>query len=292
MSNLNNKLKYIDLGINRVKKIDTFGVSFEGILAGEQGDNLASWMAEKFNHNFDDYDLAIDSVYNTTHVGGSSYHHIIDGQHSVLSAFESVKDVSVDDGWAKELSQASEHLLRDTASVSGVNPFFTLTPEQFDKLGSIVSHTGISKEYLADALTVNAPELLGGSVALVASIIMAKKANPTRLSYFSGGCLLSSLVSANPMLLPIAAGSMVYAIKGEEDKKHLFVQAGKGSIVSGSALLLSSLIGGPAWLGCIAGFMTAVAVSNGLEKMEKAFNRSWDLLVPAEKIYKNAASQI
>lgn len=84
---------------------------------------LASWSAEKFNHNFDDYDRAIDAVYNSTHVGGSSYHHLLDGQHSILGAFQAVKDVKTDDSFVTEFLQAGEHLLRDTASISGVNPF-------------------------------------------------------------------------------------------------------------------------------------------------------------------------
>lgn len=264
-------------------------VAIEGIVGGEKGHQLSHWLADNFNKNFDAYDTAVDSIYNQTHMGGSIFHHLVDGQHSIRGAFKAVQDVKIDDSWASELGQATEHLIRDTASVSGVNPFFTLSTEQFHNIGSLVSHIGVTKEYLADALTINGSELLGGSVALVASIIMGKKAEPERLSYLSGGCLLSSLVSANPILMPIAAGSMAYAIYKSKNKKEIFVQAGKGSIVSGSALLISSLVGGPAWLGCVAGFLTAVAVIKVIEKPDKALEYTQKLIEPGKHIFKKVS---
>src|SRR5262245_55738817 len=132
---------------------------------GELGHRLATWLAHNFNHNFDDYDKAIDGVYNAGDGGSSAFHHLIDGQHSIWGAFQAVHDVSADDSFTTELSQAVEHLLRDTASISGVNPFFSLSPDEFHHLGDVASHLHITLPFLADALTVNGPELLGGSVA-------------------------------------------------------------------------------------------------------------------------------
>jgi hypothetical protein len=151
--------------------------------------SLAQWMAENYNHNFDEYDAAIDSVYNSTHIGGSSYHHLLDGQHTLLGAFHAARDVNTDDSFAKEIAQAGEHLLRDTASVSGINPFFSLTPDHFDRLADLAKHIGISKPFLADALTINGPELLGGTVALAASLMLGRQPDPTRLSVLSGAYL-------------------------------------------------------------------------------------------------------
>ncbi len=291
MNDLKRKLKSIDLGMPHPKN-DAALLGAQGILAGTPGYDLAKWMANEFNHNFDEYDSAIDSVYNLTREGGSKFHHIIDGQHDIWGAFKAVQNVKIDDGWARELGQSTEHLLRDTASISGINPFFSLTKDQFDKLGSMVSEIGIPKEYLADALTINGPELLGGSIALVSSIIMGAKPDPDRLSRFSGGCLISALASANPMLMPIAVGSMVYAIHKSENKKEVMIQVGKGSLVSGSAMLVSSLVGGPMWLGCVAGFMAALAVSNGVENLEKAFQKSKELIEPAVNISKSVTAKL
>lgn len=289
MDEYKKRLRDFDLDLKNKDRLSTPFVAIEGIVGGQKGHELAQWLAENFNKNFDAYDSAVDSVYNQTHIGGSAFHHLLDGQHSIWGAFKAVQDVKIDDSWASELGQATEHLIRDTASVAGVNPFFTLSPEQFHNIGSLVSNIGVSREYLADALTINGSELLGGSVALVASIVMGKKAEPERLSYFSGGCLLSSLVSANPMLMPIAAGSMAYAIYKSKNKKEILVQAGKGSIVSGSALLVSSLLGGPAWLGCVAGFLTAVAVTKVIAKPDKALEYTQKLIEPAKHIFKQVS---
>lgn len=291
MDKIKKRLRDFDLGLKKDKT--TPFVAIEGVAGGEQGHELAQWLAGTFNKNFDAYDSAVDAIYNQTHVGSSAYHHIVDGQHSVWGAFKAVQDVKVDDSWATELGQASEHLVRDVASVSGVNPFFTLSPEQFNNIGSLLNdNLGITKAFLADALTINGPELLGGSIALIASIMMGRKADPSRLSYFSGGCLLSSLISANPMLMPIAAGSMAYAIYKAENKKQILLTAGKGSIVSGSALLVSSLVGGPAWIGCVAGLMTGIAVVKAIENPEKAFAYTQKLVEPARNIFKQVSYKL
>jgi hypothetical protein len=290
MDKIKRRLREFDLGFKK-DKITPF-VAIEGVAGGEQGHELAQWLAGTFNKNFDAYDSAVDAVYNQTHLGGSGFHHIVDGQHSIWGAFKAVQDVKIDDSWATEIGQASEHLLRDVASVSGVNPFFVLSPEQFNSVGSFVSNIGVTKEFLADALTINGTELLGGSVALIGSIIMGRKADPARLSYFSGGCLLSSLISLNPMMMPIAAGSMAYAIYKAKNKKQMLLTAGKGSIVSGSALLVSNLVGGPAWIGCVAGFMTAVAIAKAIEKPDKAFEYTKRLLEPAKNIFKQVSYKL
>lgn len=266
----------------------------EGMIAsdrysGQPGHSLAQWLAHKFNHNFDDYDRAIDSVYNShAHVGGSMFHHLLDGQHSIWGAFHAVQNVA-DHGWLTDMGQALEHLARDTMSVSGINPLFSLSPAHFDSIGQAVAHVGITKLYLADALTVNGPELLGGSIALISALMMGRKAAPERLSRFSGGCLLSSAVAANPALLPIAAAGLVYAFVEAEDKRTVVVQAGKGALVSGTTILVSSLIGGPVWLGCVAGLMAGVAVSKMLDNPQKAFERAQAVLGPAAEAFRTAA---
>jgi hypothetical protein len=140
-----------------------------------------------------------------------------------------VKDVKTDDSFLREMLQAGEHLLRDLASVSGINPF--LSPEQFTTLATIAQHFSISKSFLADALTINAPELLSGTIGLVASLLMGNKADPSRLSMLSGGYLVSSLAYGNPILLPVAVGGIIYAYGHTDNKRALFLQAGKGAIV-------------------------------------------------------------
>jgi len=282
----------ITLGLPSNDGVANGAVITESVIAGPSGDTLAQWLAGEYNHNFDEYDSAVDSAYNTTHIGGSAYHHLIDGQHDILGAFGAVHDVSVDDTWLTELCQACEHLLRDTMSVAGINPFLSFTSEQFDHVASLVSQIGISKAYLADALTLTGPELLGGSVALAASLLLAKEADPEKLSRLAGGCALSALASANPFLLPIAAGSLAYAAYKAENRQKTVVTAGKGALVSGSVLLVGQIVGGPVWLGCVLSVITGVALKSAIDDPQKTFLRAQEMIAPATHVLKEVTGNL
>jgi hypothetical protein len=287
--NVRRRIRKIKLGLTSDGTITTGGVFTESALAGDSGHDLAKWLASEFNHNFDAYDKAVDSAYLTEHIGGSQYHHLLDQQHDLFGAWRAVRDVSVDDSWLTEITQASEHFARDAMSVSGINPFFSLDPEQFAQLADLAATVGISKPFLADALTLNGPELLGGALALAGSLLLAGKVEPGRVSKFAGGCAASALASANPLLLPIAAGSLIYSICKSEDKRPTLISAGKGGFVSGSVMLVSATIGGPAWLGCAAAMLGAVAINKAIEDPAKTFRRAQEMIAPATEVLRQVS---
>jgi hypothetical protein len=212
----------------------------------------------------------------------------VDGQHSLLGALAAVKDVAADDGFARELAQASEHLLRDTASVSGTNVLYSIEPETFGKIADVTANAGVSKSYLADAMTVNGSELLGGALGLAAAIVVAKRGKPEDLSRLSGAMLMSSFASANPMLLGIAGASMAYALYKGEANRACVVQAGKGAVVSGAVILMTNIMGGPVWWGCLVGMGTAMLVGKALDDPAKTYARVQALLQPAKYVIKSA----
>lgn len=257
------------------------------LLGGPAAGGLATWLADNFNKNFDAYDRAIDAVYNATHIGGSHYHHLLDGQHTIWGALEAVKDVRPDDTFATELFQASEHLLRDSMSVSGINPF--LSPDGFESIAGFGEALGISRPYLADALTFNGPEMIGGGIALAASLVAGRKPDPSCLSSLSGAYVATAVASGNPILLPIAAGGLAYALYRAENKKQVLIQGGKGAMVSGSALLVSSLVGGPVWVGCVTAVLTGVAVKYALDHPEKALSRVRSLAADGSGLLRGAS---
>jgi len=286
MSDYRRRLQNFELGLTT--SIEKTAVPMDvGITFGQH--SLAQWLAGRYNQNFDEYDKAIDSVYNQTHIGGSAYHHLLDGQHSFLGAFNAASGVHADDSFVREISQAGEHLLRDTMSVGGINPFLSFSTEQFDHLTNLASHIGISKPFLADALTINGPELLGGTIALMASLILGRNTDPSKLSTLSGAYLTSAFVSANPLLLPIAAAGLVHSFVKAEDKRQVIVQAGKGAFVSGSAILVGHIIGGPIWLGCTVTIGTAIAVRYGIDHPDKAFERMTKLVDSASGVMRKVS---
>jgi len=281
--------KRMELDLPTRPSMGTTVLGIEAALAGVPGHELAKWMADTFNKNFTDYDRAIDAVYNSSHIGSSHYHHLIDGQHDIFGAFHAASEVKADDGFNDEALAALEHLARDTASVAGINPFLSLTPEQFNKVSDSLANIGISKSYFADAMLVNGPELIGGGIALCSSILLRNKIkqgySPDTMSRLGGGLLLSSLVSANPVLLPIAAYGMYQAFSESENNVKTVKAAGNGALISGSALLVSSLVGGPGWLGCLAGIVTASLVAQGLSKTDRNIARAQELVISSQQIY-------
>lgn len=247
---------------------------------------LSACLAKEFNHNFDAYDAAIDAVYNQTRIGGSSLHHLLDGQHDILGAYRAVQDVRADDSFVQELTQAIEHLLRDTTSVSGVNLLTSLTPDQFNKLSHATSYLGISRPFLADILTVNATEILGGSMAAASSLILGKHKDIGRLSQLSGSFVVSSLVSANPALLTVAASGLIYSVKSADNNIDVLRKAGHGSIISGASILTGALIPGPGWFTMLAAFGAALAMQYAIDSPEKTMARLQLIKQPVESVYR------
>lgn len=281
-----------ELGLAVRPDKSTSVLAVDAMLAGSPGHSLAQWLAEEFNHNFDAYDSAIDSAYNASHIGGSHYHHLVDQQHDIVGAYRAVEGVAPDDTFLEESLQVFEHLARDLCSVSGINPFFNLTPEQFQNAAHVASQLGISKSYFADALTINGPELLGGTIAVLSSVAMARRPEPATLSRIGGGFLVTSLASANPALFPVAAFSLVYAMKGSDRKLDQLKAAGNGALVSGSALAVSSLIGGPVWIGCISAYAVATLVNHTLTRTERIQQSFADLMPQAVTSFQSASDKL
>lgn len=284
------RVKAIELGI-KPSRVD-MRAGMIAALASKPGYRLDQWLAATFNHNFDAYDKAIDAVYNATRVGGSQYHHLVDGQHSIWGALGAVKDVSADDTFAQELAQAGEHLLRDTASVSGTNVLYNVTPEQFSRIAHIAAQGGISKTYLADAMTVNGSELLGGAIGLAAAVVVARRGRPEDLSRLGGAMLISSFASANPVLMGVAGASVAYALYKGEARRECVVQAGKGALVSGAVIVMTNIVGGPLWWGCLVSVGTAMLVGRMLDDPAKTYARVKKLITPAQRIIRAAYNTI
>ena len=69
MSDYRRRLQNFELGLTT--SIEKTAVPMDvGITFGQH--SLAQWLAGRYNQNFDEYDKAIDSVYNQTHIGGSA----------------------------------------------------------------------------------------------------------------------------------------------------------------------------------------------------------------------------
>jgi len=253
----------------------TSGEFTQGALAGALGHDLASWLARNFNLNMDDYDKAIDSVYNSSRAElGSLYHHLTDGNHTFFGAVKAVSSVSPDDGFLREIYEALEHLVRDLCSVTGINPFFYVSPEALDWMASVLRPFGISKLYLADAMTLNAVELLGAIAATLTFGVRGDRMDDNRITELLGSMLTAAVASANPLLLTVFAWQLFRFVKAKQKTSltHLGYHMGKGALVTGSVALASSAlaaVGCPVWINIAGCFAACIAARYGIGTLER-----------------------
>ena len=83
-------------------------------------------LAARFNTNNSPYDSAIDDRYITTHVGGSTLHHNLDGSHTFAGAMDALRRHFPGDSDFNLHLRSLEHLARDFTTPSGITHFSNL----------------------------------------------------------------------------------------------------------------------------------------------------------------------
>lgn len=242
-------------------------------LATDWAGQVAGWFADKFNKNSNVYDKAIDAVYNQTHVGGSSLHHIVDGQHTFWGAFKAAHDALPDDKLSQEIGGAAEHLARDMCSKSGINPVLNMDIETYRTISSYFKDTfGVSKHWFSDMLTFNAPEAAGAGLATIPLVLGWNKLGVEKLSEMSSSLGIAASVSANPLLGIVTLVSAGRAISkmGREKKPLRKSLKGliQGVLLTGVAVGVSSAVGGPVLPGLVVGLAAGITAKFG-------FNKAW-----------------
>jgi hypothetical protein len=232
------------------------------VFATEFGDSVARKLAAVFNHNTDQYDAAIDAAYNMAGTGGSQAHHIVDGSHSLLGAFEKACAVFPDDSVYREFVESIEHLARDAMSVSGINPFFQLDAGSFAGMKDWLSaNFGVSKGWVNDALTFNGPELLGSAFATLAVLYNWKKADVEDFTRMSSSLGVAAIYSANPLLGVITLISAARAWHRSKNKpvnkREVLKNMADGAVPTSVLIGISAIVGGPVWIGLVLGIIFA-----------------------------------
>lgn len=210
------------------------------------GRNFDRWLADLINTpNTTVYDKAIDSVYLESHVGGSSLHHLVDGQHDLIGAFEAAKTALPDDSLHQEILGTAQHLTKDVFSVSGL-PFLSISPDAYQVSSHWVrDHLGIPLRWQGDLLQVNAMELLGGSISAVGMVLGLKKKDLQILGEVAASSGLIGILSANPLCMVTAIVSLGFGVRyhrkgGSGSIVHGALQ---GGVASGTVLAVNSVLG-------------------------------------------------
>ncbi|MFC1836234.1 hypothetical protein ACFL2Q_16200 [Thermodesulfobacteriota bacterium] len=216
---------------------------------------LSTYLADKFNHNSTVYDRAIDAVYNHTRVGGSILHHNLDGSHTWSGAMEALKERFPDDSEFEHALHATDHLLRDTTTPSGINPF--LDPSDFRAAKDFLEEAfNIPSTKANDILNINAAELLGAAAATVALLLSFNEKQTDQLGEYFGRLGLSSYLAGNPALLMVSAvcfGKVCYDLWTGESVADALDGTLAGGLSAATFWVVAAQFTGPLFIGLAAG---------------------------------------
>lgn len=240
------------------------GIMANAILASDFGSSMDSWLGRMFNEGIPSvYDKAVDAVYNQTHIGGGHLHRLFDGSHTPWGMWEKVQGAQPDDSLTEEVAGYVSAFWKDLSSPVGI-PVMDLSPESYHQMADhLNSIFGIPRAWFADMLHVNATDLIGSSIGVIAVSMNWKSGDQKRFARLVGSLGISALAKANPAL---AVVTLAAAAKSYNDARSTDTYADcvdglvKGGVGTGVFLATASAVGGPAFVGVLAGMCVGAAV--------------------------------
>ena len=216
------------------------------------------------------YDKAMDAGYIATHIGGAQ-HRLFDGGHTVIGAFRAGHSASPDDSIIQEAMGTLQGLLRDVSTQSGL-PLANWDYETYHRVAeALESNFHIPKSWFYDLNTYDAADLLGGAVGAVALILNWNRADTETFAQLAGGMGLSSIMSANPLLLilTVVALARAFHLARKSGEYTEFVDGQfKGVVGAGATLGVVTVVGiagGPTGVVLIAGLVTGILVNRAMK---------------------------
>jgi hypothetical protein len=217
----------------------------------------------------DVYDKARDSIYNAINEGGSELHRLIDRQHGIFDSWGVVKDALPNDSTIDEIGGYFSSLWKDMATPQGV-PLVSISRDNYDALADAVTQTlGVPRSWVSDALTVNGAELFASSFGVIALALNWNKADKEKFGEIAATIGMAAAFSANPLMGLVSLVSLARAFQqGRSKQAYTEVLNGmaKGGIGTGIFIGVSSVVGGPTWVGLLVGLCLAVFARNHLDK--------------------------
>jgi len=270
-------LKYVSSAHESAAKagenaINHTAIFINAILASDFSRNMESWLGHMFNEGMPSiYDKAVDAVYNATYIGGGHLHRLFDGSHSLWGMWDKVRDASPDDTFLQEVVGYSTALGKDLSSSVGI-PLFDWSKSSYDQVASALSGTfHIPRSWFSDLLHVNATELIGTSIGTIAVALNWNKKQVKEFSSLAGSLGISSIVSANPALAVVTLATLAKSFadaKQKGDYSEFVNGLAKGGIGTGAFLATASAIGGPVWVGLLAGTCVGAVVHKTMDTVQ------------------------
>ena len=252
--------------------INHTAIFINAILASDFSKNMESWFGHMFNEGIPSiYDGAVDAVYNATHIGGGHLHRLFDGSHTLWGMWDKVREASPNDSFLQEIVGGATALGKDLSSSVGI-PLFDWSKSSYDQVASALNSTfHIPKSWFSDLLHVNATELIGTSIGTIAVALNWNKKQVKEFSSLAGNLGISSIASANPALAVVALITLAKSFVDAKQKGNYseFVNGlAKGGVGTGAFLATASAIGGPVWIGLLAGTCVGAVVHKTMDTIQ------------------------
>ena len=273
----NEILKYVSSAFKSSSKhigkvITPASIVTNAILSSDFSRNMTSWLEDMFNRGVPSiYDKSVDAVYNATNIGGGHLHRMFDGSHTLWGMWDKVCEASPDDTFLQEAVGYTTALTKDITTHVGI-PLFTWSKSSYDQVANSLSTTfGIPKAWCSDLLHVDGVEIFGASIGTIAVALNWNNKQYKEFANLAGSLGISAIVSANPALgvVTFVALSKSYIDAGEKvDYMEIVNGLSKGGVGTGVFLAASSVIGGPVWVGILAGMCVGVVVNKTMDTVD------------------------
>jgi hypothetical protein len=254
------------------KVINDTAIFINAILASDFSRNMESWLGAMFNEGIPSiYDTAADSVYNATRIGGGHLHRLFDGSHTLWGMWDKVREASPDDTFLQEIIGYATALGKDLSSSVGI-PLFDWSKSSYDHVASALSTTfDIPKSWFADLIHVNATELVGTTIGTIAIALNWNKKQVKEFGGLAGSLGIVSIASANPALVVVALAALAKSFtdaRQKGDYAEFVTGLAKGGVGTGAFLATASAVGGPVWVGILAGMCVGAVVHKNMGAVE------------------------
>jgi hypothetical protein len=270
------------------------GMWILGVLSTDFSKNVTDWLETAVDTTPTIYDKFVDALYNSTSIGGP-IHRLFDGSHSPLAMWEKVQEARSDDTFIQEIVAYFSTMSKDLITDKGI-PLTTISPETYDRIATLLNEDlGIPRSWASDILSVNATELFATSFGVFALALNWNTENKKRFAEIATSVGLAAAYSANPILGLIGIASLAKSFNdGRNSKSYSDFARGifTGGVGTGTLLITSSVIGGPAWIGLVVGMCLAMFARKHAEDFNPVKVAEWIKAMGPTRSFDTAAIKL
>jgi hypothetical protein len=202
----------------------------------------------------------------------------VQGGHDLASAWQAVTSASGSDSLLQEIAGYGSAVFNDLVTPMGL-PLANLDRAQFDKIAEIAQEQiGVSKLWLADAVSFTATEMMGAAVGSLAIALKWSDEDLDGFAALAGVTGVAAIFSANPFLGVVAVVGLARSYqRALLERRYGDVAHGimKGGFSGGAFIAGAAAFSGPVWGNLLVGLVCAMIVKRAYETGRAKMDVRW-----------------